>query len=149
MQVNNDRSRDYTLPNTPVVNSQPPILGQQPGSMMPPAHQYSGAYAATPAQPMMSQPSASWGSGIPGPGPQSMPMQMHQHHYPYVSHAGAMPPHMGAGMMQAPGQNGPGLLQTPGQNGPGLMQARSQNGPGMMQAPGQNGLLQVPTRPPQ
>ncbi|KAE8077847.1 hypothetical protein FH972_016369 [Carpinus fangiana] len=101
IKVNNDRSRDYTIPNTPMVNSQPSILGQQPVSVMGPTVQYNGApYTPSPEQqPGMPQTSAGWGPGVP-PMPQSMPMQMHSN--PYMP-PGTMPPQ---GMMQSPIQSG-------------------------------------------
>lgn len=101
LQVNNDRSRDYTIPNTPMVNSQPSILGQQPVSVMGPTVQYNGApYTPTPEQqPGMPQTSAGWGPVAP-PMPQSMPMQMHSN--PYMP-PGTMPPQ---GMMQSSIQSG-------------------------------------------
>ncbi|XP_059448160.1 polypyrimidine tract-binding protein homolog 2 isoform X2 [Corylus avellana] len=102
IKVNNDRSRDYTIPNTPMVNSQPSILRQQPVSAMGPTVQYNGApYTPTQEQqqPGMPQTSAGWGPGVP-PMPQSMPMQMHSN--PYMP-PGTMPPQ---GMMQSPIQSG-------------------------------------------
>ncbi|GLT53363.1 hypothetical protein SLA2020_266390 [Shorea laevis] len=101
IKVNNDRSRDYTIPNTPMVNSQPSILGQQPVSVMGPTVQYNGApYTPTPEQqPGMPQTSAGWGPVAP-PMPQSMPMQMHSN--PYMP-PGTMPPQ---GMMQSSIQSG-------------------------------------------
>lgn len=105
LQVNNDRSRDYTIPNTtPMVNSQPSILGQQPTSVMGSAVQYSGA-SFTPSQEqpgIPQQTSAGWGPGVP-PMPQSMPMQMHNN--PYMP-PGTMPPQAAPGMMQSPMQSG-------------------------------------------
>ncbi|KAI3712527.1 hypothetical protein L1987_71085 [Smallanthus sonchifolius] len=102
IKVNNDRSRDYTMPAAPMMTSQPSILGQQPPSAAP---QYNAAtqympgpegYAAPP------QSSAGWAQGPP-PGPQSMPMQMHNH--PYMPPQGR-PSEMGLGPTHYNGQNG-------------------------------------------
>ncbi|KAI4337950.1 hypothetical protein L6164_016311 [Bauhinia variegata] len=105
IKVNNDRSRDYTIPSAPAVNSQPSILGQHPVPMMgaaPPAQQYNGAqYAPNHEQHMMPQPASGWGTSAPAV-PQSMPLQMHSH--PYMP-PGAMPPQMAPGMMQFPANN--------------------------------------------
>lgn len=104
IKVNNDRSRDYTLPSTPMVNSQPSILGQQPVPMVgATANQYNGAQFAPPPpeQPMMHQPTAAGWGAVP-PASQSMPMMGN---HPYMP-PGSMP--MGPGMMQMhmPGQSG-------------------------------------------
>ncbi|KAK9181925.1 hypothetical protein WN944_025066 [Citrus x changshan-huyou] len=104
IKVNNDRSRDYTLPSTPMVNSQPSILGQQPVPMVgATANQYNGAQFAPPPpeQPMMHQPTAAGWGAVP-PASQSMPMMGN---HPYMT-PGSMP--MGPGMMQMhmPGQSG-------------------------------------------
>lgn len=104
IKVNNDRSRDYTLPSTPMVNSQPSILGQQPVPMVgASANQYNGAQFAPPPpeQPMMHQPNAAGWGAVP-PASQSMPMMGN---HPYMP-PGSMP--MGPGMMQMhmPGQSG-------------------------------------------
>ncbi|KAG2709706.1 hypothetical protein I3843_05G230100 [Carya illinoinensis] len=113
IKVNNDRSRDYTIPNNPVVNSQPSILGQQPVSGMGPTVQYNGAtFTPTPEQPAMPQPSAGWGPGVP-PMHQSMPMQMHSN--PYMP-PGTMLPQVAPGMMQSSIQSGmpqPSMLPPP------------------------------------
>ncbi|XP_022995386.1 polypyrimidine tract-binding protein homolog 2-like isoform X1 [Cucurbita maxima] len=103
IKVNNDRSRDYTIPNTPMVNSQP---GQQPVQMMgPSSHQYNGnQYGPSAEQPgVQAQPSSGWGSSSPA-APYSMPM-----HNPGYMPSGTMPPQMGPGMMSSPS----GLHQTP------------------------------------
>lgn len=105
--MNNDRSRDYTMPAAPMMNTQPSILGQQPPSAAP---QYNAGtqympgpegYAGAP------QSSAGW---IPGPpaGPQSMPMQQ-MHGHPYMPHQ--QQPQQG---MQSPG---PVPTHFNGQNG--------------------------------
>ncbi|GLT38772.1 hypothetical protein SLA2020_129980 [Shorea laevis] len=114
IKVNNDRSRDYTIPNTALVNAQPSILGQQPVQMMgAAASQYNGTqYPTNAEQAMMPQPSAGWGSAVP-PVPQSMPMQMTGH--PYMPPATR--PQMG--MMQMPAHAGsaqPGAMPTYGPN---------------------------------
>ncbi|GAV66225.1 RRM_5 domain-containing protein/RRM_6 domain-containing protein [Cephalotus follicularis] len=103
IKVNNDRSRDYTIPNTVMVNQQPSLLGQQPVSALgPSAHQYNGVqFAPTVEQTVMSQPPGSWGAAVPTVS-QSMPIQMNN--YPYMPQ-GTMPPQMGSGMM-LPGQGG-------------------------------------------
>lgn len=106
IKVNNDRSRDYTMPNAPMqLNTQPSILGQQPPSMGgPAAHQYNGAQFAPAPPEGHAVPQQGWGQGqgVP-PGPQSMPMQMHNH--PYMPPTN-MPSDMGPGMMHMQGQNG-------------------------------------------
>ncbi|XP_076956888.1 polypyrimidine tract-binding protein homolog 2-like isoform X3 [Bidens hawaiensis] len=105
IKVNNDRSRDYTMPAAPVMNPQPSILGQQPPSA---ATQYipgPEGYAAAAAAPHP-QSSAGWVQGPPPPpGPQSMPM----HGHPY------MPPHQPQGMQSEMG-SGPAPHYN-GQNG--------------------------------
>ncbi|CAJ1974366.1 unnamed protein product [Sphenostylis stenocarpa] len=90
IKVNNDRSRDYTIPNSPVVNAQPSILGQQSVPMMgPPGQPYNGSQAG-------------WGTGPPAV-VQSMPMQMHNNVY---MPPGSMPQQMAPGM-QFPSHNAP------------------------------------------
>lgn len=82
-QVNNDRSRDYTIPNAPVVNTQPSILGQQPYQVGGPGGPaYNGTqYAPAPDHHGGPPPhSTGWNPGGPAM-PQSMPMQMHNYHY--------------------------------------------------------------------
>ncbi|PIA34608.1 hypothetical protein AQUCO_03700118v1 [Aquilegia coerulea] len=63
VKVNNDRSRDYTTPNLPMLNTQPSILGQQPILVM--AHTaplYNGPQFAPAANEMNgAQPIAQWG----------------------------------------------------------------------------------------
>ncbi|KAF5731233.1 putative polypyrimidine tract binding protein [Tripterygium wilfordii] len=105
IKVNNDRSRDYTIPNGAMVNSQPSILGQQPVQMVGHvAQQYNGAQLApTLEQSMMPQPSAGWGVSVPA-SEQTYPI--HMNNPPYMP-PGAMPPQMGPGMMHLPGQSGP------------------------------------------
>ncbi|KAK9914427.1 hypothetical protein M0R45_038208 [Rubus argutus] len=101
IKVNNDRSRDYTIPNVPVGNTQPSILGQQPVNMTSPvAPQYNGAQFAPTGQAMMPQPSAGWGPTVPAV-PQSMPIQMHNQ--PYMP-SGTTPSSMAPGMMQGGAQ---------------------------------------------
>ncbi|KAL9256324.1 Polypyrimidine tract-binding protein homolog 2-like protein [Drosera capensis] len=83
IKVNNDRSRDYTMPN-PAIMVAPSILGQQPlpvtgGAVAAP---YNGMqYAPTPEGYAGPPASASWG--------QSMPMQ--QQNYPYMPPGGVPP----------------------------------------------------------
>jgi len=80
LQVNNDRSRDYTIPNTP--NAQPSILGQQAVPIVgPPGQPYNGSQTG-------------WGTGPPA-AVQSMPMQMHNNVY---MSPGSMPQQMAPGM---------------------------------------------------
>ncbi|XP_065868460.1 polypyrimidine tract-binding protein homolog 2 isoform X2 [Euphorbia lathyris] len=116
IKINNDRSRDYTLPNPTMLNPQPSLLGQQPTPAVgPPAHPYGGGgppFAPSAEHPGMPQPSSGWG---PAP-PHSMPSQMNNH--PYFP-PGAMPPQMGQGMMQMPNGGGPMPQYRPG---PGHMQ---------------------------
>ncbi|XP_022736448.1 polypyrimidine tract-binding protein homolog 2 isoform X2 [Durio zibethinus] len=105
IKVNNDRSRDYTIPNPAMVNPQPSMVGQQPiQTLGAAAHQYNGTqYAPGLEQPMMPpQPSAGWVSAVPAV-PQSMPVQMTSHH-PFVPPATM--PQMTPGMMQMPGRSG-------------------------------------------
>ncbi|XP_018809726.1 polypyrimidine tract-binding protein homolog 2-like isoform X2 [Juglans regia] len=103
IRVNNDRSRDYTIPNNPVVNPQPSVLGNQSVSVMGPTVQYNRTpFTPTPEHPVMPQPSAGWGHGVP-PMPQSMPMQMHNN--PYMP-PGTMPFQVSPGMMQSSIQSG-------------------------------------------
>ncbi|KAL5145624.1 Polypyrimidine tract-binding 2 [Glycine soja] len=88
IKVNNDRSRDYTIPNTPIVNAQPSIFGQQSVSMMGPSQQpFYGSQAG-------------WGTAPPA-AVQSMPMQMHNNVY---MPPGTMPQQMAPGM-QFPSHN--------------------------------------------
>uniref|UniRef100_A0A2P2LWF6 Polypyrimidine tract binding protein n=3 Tax=Rhizophora mucronata TaxID=61149 RepID=A0A2P2LWF6_RHIMU len=101
IKVNNDRSRDYTVPNTAMVNTQPSILGQQPIQTPGPTHPYSGPFVPTTEHSVMPHPSG-WATGVP-PVPHSMPMQVNSHPY---SQPGAMPPQMGPGMMQMAPQGG-------------------------------------------
>lgn len=104
-QVNNDRSRDYTIPITPVLNAQPSILGQQPypvGGPGPGVPAYNGGqYAPAPDPHAVPPPSAGWNPAVPAI-PQSMPMQMHN--YPYGPPAGT--PAMGHGVVPSHPQNG-------------------------------------------
>ncbi|TQD81507.1 hypothetical protein C1H46_032950 [Malus baccata] len=99
IKVNNDRSRDYTIPTIPIVTAQPSILGQQPVHQMSPAvPPYNGAQYAPTDQAAMPQPG--WGPTVPAVH-QSMPIQMHNQ--PYMP-PGTMPissPQMGPGMMQS------------------------------------------------
>ncbi|XP_047969721.1 polypyrimidine tract-binding protein homolog 2 isoform X2 [Salvia hispanica] len=84
IKVNNDRSRDFTIPNTPVLNSQPSVLGQQPYAGGPGGPAYNGTQYA------------------PGPDPHAtgwnpaMPQQMHNYPYggPPPMGQGAVPPHL-------------------------------------------------------
>ncbi|KAG8381164.1 hypothetical protein BUALT_Bualt06G0093900 [Buddleja alternifolia] len=92
IRVNNDRSRDYTIPSTPVLSSQPPILGQQPHNVGggPGGHAYNGAQYGMAHDPRAGPPPAGWNAAPP----HSMPMQMHNYHYgPPPGAAPAMPPY--------------------------------------------------------
>ncbi|KZV41010.1 polypyrimidine tract-binding protein2-like [Dorcoceras hygrometricum] len=99
IKVNNDRSRDYTTPNIPLLNAQHSTLGQQPypvGGRGP--HVYIGPqYASAPAHAVPPH-TASWNQMMP----QSMPMQMNN--YPYAPAASS--PAWGHGMISPHGQNG-------------------------------------------
>ncbi|KAL3334590.1 hypothetical protein AABB24_031030 [Solanum stoloniferum] len=113
IKVNNDRSRDYTIPNVPMMNAQPPmmnsqpsVMGQQPPSVGGPGvHPYNGPTQYAPAPQGLGAPqhsAASWNSPV-GSAPLQMPMQIHNHHY---SMPASGPPQMGHGMMPMHGQNG-------------------------------------------
>lgn len=101
LQVNNDRSRDYTMPTAPppVMNAQPSISGQQQAPMSgPPAQQYNTAqYAPSNNQNFIPQSQAGWGAAPPPPH-----AMQRMHHNPYMP-PGTMPPQAGPGMMQYPG----------------------------------------------
>ncbi|XP_035837468.1 polypyrimidine tract-binding protein homolog 2 isoform X3 [Helianthus annuus] len=99
IKVNNDRSRDYTMPAAPIMNPQPPVFGQQPPSAAP---QYNATTQYMPG-PEGYQSSAGWAPGPPPPGPQSMPM----HSHPY------MPPQQ----QGVQSEMGPGPTHFNGQNG--------------------------------
>ncbi|KAE9608893.1 putative RNA recognition motif domain-containing protein [Lupinus albus] len=97
IKVNNDRSRDYTMPLTPVVNAQPSIFGQQPVSnlmMGPPPQQQYNLYPPISEQGPMPQSQTGWGTAPPV-APQSMPMQMHNNVY---MPTGTVAPPMAPGM---------------------------------------------------
>ncbi|KAL3652426.1 hypothetical protein CASFOL_002107 [Castilleja foliolosa] len=105
IKVSNDRSRDYTIPSTPVLSSQPSILGQQPfpGGGPPGAQHFNGPQYNTPApDPYAIPPPASghWNPAVPPP--HSMPMQMHS--YPYGQPPAGAP--MGPGPMRSHPHNG-------------------------------------------
>ncbi|CAL5344102.1 unnamed protein product [Camellia sinensis] len=104
IKVNNDRSRDYTIPNAPMLNVQPSILGHQPLPMggMGSHHQYNGPqFPQAPEGLAAPQPSAGWGT-VPH---QSMPVQMMHSNHPYMRPP-TMTPDMAPGMMQLHSQNG-------------------------------------------
>ncbi|CAL1409722.1 unnamed protein product [Linum trigynum] len=105
IKVNNDRSRDYTIPNTPMMNPQPSLLGQQPMGGGPVQPYSGGQYPQTAEHQMMPpQASAGWGAGVPpGPPPHSMPQQMNSNAY---MPSGGMPPHGGHGMMHMSSHGG-------------------------------------------
>ncbi|CAN4085776.1 unnamed protein product [Withania somnifera] len=104
IKINNDRGRDYTIPITPVLNFQPPILGQQPPQVVGPGvHTYGAPAQYTPASGVAPpQHSAGWNSA-PATATPSMPMPIHSH--PYMRPA-SVPSPMGSGMMPMHGQNG-------------------------------------------
>ncbi|XP_052196906.1 polypyrimidine tract-binding protein homolog 2 isoform X3 [Diospyros lotus] len=98
IKVNNDRSRDYTIPSAPMVNPQPSMVYHQQTPLV--SHQYNGGQFPPPTGVFaVPQPSEGWGPGAAAV-PQSTPAPMHSHHY--------MPPAtMTPGLMQSHGQNGP------------------------------------------
>lgn len=104
--MNNDRSRDYTIPNVPMMNSQPSVMGQQPPPVGGPVvHPYNGPTQYAPATQGFGAPqhsAAGWNSPV-GSAPPQMPMQKHNHHY---SMPASGPPQMGHEMMPMHGQNG-------------------------------------------
>ncbi|XP_058786811.1 polypyrimidine tract-binding protein homolog 2-like isoform X1 [Vicia villosa] len=116
IKVNNDRSRDYTIPITPVVNLQPSILGQPVSTMAAPAQQYNGSQYTLVSDPAMTpQPQAGWGTAPPAVA-QSMPLQMYNNVYmPPQMSPGNMPPQMSPGNMppQMPPGNIPPGMQFP------------------------------------
>ncbi|KAL6503893.1 hypothetical protein OROGR_025816 [Orobanche gracilis] len=103
IKVNNDRSRDYTIPNTHVLNAQPSILGQQPYAAGGPGGQTFNGQQYAPDPHAIPPHSAGWNAPAPATH-QSMPMQMHNYSY------GPPPPGnpMGSGPGQIPShpQNG-------------------------------------------
>ncbi|KAF8379679.1 hypothetical protein HHK36_029123 [Tetracentron sinense] len=103
IRVNNDRSRDYTIPNPAMLNSQPSILGQQPVSMLgSAAPQYSATQFAPVANGIIGpRPMAGWGPTITAI-PQPMPNQLPNHTY---MPPGDMPHQMVPGMMQLSSQS--------------------------------------------
>ncbi|XP_010537118.1 PREDICTED: polypyrimidine tract-binding protein homolog 2 isoform X2 [Tarenaya hassleriana] len=117
IKVNNDRSRDYTIPNPamPMVSQQPGVMGQQPG-MPPSPHPYNSGGGQYPTG---QHPQAGWAPPAAG---QSMPMAMGGHHHPYMGTASGsgsmMPQHSGPGPMYGQG-GGPMPSYGPG---PGQMQ---------------------------
>ncbi|KVI04630.1 Nucleotide-binding, alpha-beta plait [Cynara cardunculus var. scolymus] len=103
MLVNNDRSRDYTMPAGQIMNPQPSILGQQPPSAAP---QYNGGqYIPAPEGYAAPQSSGGWAPGAPAGHPMQMQMQMQMHNHPYMPQQG-MPSEMGPGPTHFGGQNG-------------------------------------------
>ncbi|CAI0449868.1 unnamed protein product [Linum tenue] len=137
IKVNNDRSRDYTIPNTPMMNPQPSILGQQPMGGGPVQPYSGGQYPPTAEHQMMPpQASAGWGAGVPPGPPHSMPQQMNSNaytppgggnNYAYMSPGGGnnnayMPP--GGGNSNAymppggmPPHGGHGMMHMPAHGG--------------------------------
>ncbi|CAO2838672.1 unnamed protein product [Amaranthus hypochondriacus] len=110
IKVNNDRSRDYTVPIHAVI--QPSIVGQHPPGQMP------GAAAAPPyngAQ-FPGQPSSGGWAAAASP-PQHMHMQMPMQNYPYLTPGGAPPGPPGT---MSPGSMPPSSMP-PGSLPPGSM----------------------------
>ncbi|KAM3247759.1 polypyrimidine tract-binding protein 2 isoform X1 [Capsicum annuum] len=103
IKINNDRGRDYTMPITPMLNSQPSVLGQQPPLIGGPGvHPYGAPSQYTPAAGVAPpQHPAVWNTA-PATATPSMPMQMHSH--PYMPPA-SVPSQMGSGVMPMHGQN--------------------------------------------
>ncbi|KAK2390637.1 hypothetical protein P8452_27885 [Trifolium repens] len=128
IKVNNDRSRDYTIPLIPVVNAQPSILGQPVPMMVPPDQQYNVSQYNPISDPaMIPQSQAGWGTAPPAVA-QSMPLQMHNNIY---MPPGNVPPQMLSGNMP-PGNMPPGNV--PPQMPPGNMPPGMQfSNPGMLQ----------------
>ncbi|CAN0891806.1 Polypyrimidine tract-binding protein homolog 2 [Linum grandiflorum] len=107
IKVNNDRSRDYTIPNAPPLmnHPQPSVLGQQPPQPAGPSHPYGGSQYPPPTTDphhsmMAPQTSVGWGSpaGIPPGAPMHHQQPMHNNAYmpPHqhgMMHGGTMPPH--------------------------------------------------------
>lgn len=120
IKVNNDRSRDYTIPIHAVIQPSS-ILGQQPTGPMPgpgaPPPYNGGQYPGPPS-------SGGWGAPPQGPHHMQMPMQNYQYMPP-----GAAPP-------------GPPGTMPPGSAPPGSMQ------PGSMHMQNPNGLPQPPAMHP-
>ncbi|XP_045816074.1 polypyrimidine tract-binding protein homolog 2-like [Trifolium pratense] len=136
IKVNNDRSRDYTIPLIPVVNTQPSILGQPVPMMGPPDQQYNVSQYTPISDPaMIPQSQAGWGAAPPAVA-QSMPLQMHNNIYmppgnvPPQMPPGNVPPQMPPG--NVPPQMPPGNVppQMPSGNMPPGMQFSN---PGMLQ----------------
>ncbi|XP_057525697.1 polypyrimidine tract-binding protein homolog 2 isoform X2 [Amaranthus tricolor] len=117
IKVNNDRSRDYTVPINTVI--QPSIFGQHPPGQMP------GAAAAPPyngAQYPGQLSSGGWAATASPP--QHMHMQMPMQNYPYLTPGGAPPGTMPPGSIppssMPPGSMPPGSMP-PGSVLPGSM----------------------------
>ncbi|KAJ4951622.1 hypothetical protein NE237_028454 [Protea cynaroides] len=99
VKVNNDRSRDYTIANPTMFNTQPSVLGQQPVQMLfPAATQYNGnQYASAATDGIMgARPLAGWGPAIASI-PQPMPNQLSNDSYMLPP---VLPPEMGLGTTQ-------------------------------------------------
>ncbi|XP_042505664.1 polypyrimidine tract-binding protein homolog 2-like [Macadamia integrifolia] len=94
-QVNNDRSRDYTLPGTAIYNTPPSVLGQQPVQMVfPAATQYQFAPATDGI--MGARPLAGWAPALASI-PQPMPNHLSNNAYMLPA---VLPPEMGIGATQ-------------------------------------------------
>nr|GMD55113.1 polypyrimidine tract-binding protein homolog 2 isoform X2 [Ipomoea batatas] len=99
IKVNNDRGRDYTIPNAPMSSQPPMLLGQQQSPTGGPGvHPYNATqYASAPNVHAAPQAASSWNFvGAAGPPPMSMQM----HNPPYMAPANvhnqnrpAMPPY--------------------------------------------------------
>ncbi|CAL0327465.1 unnamed protein product [Lupinus luteus] len=121
IKVNNDRSRDYTIPLTPVINVQPSVLGQQPVQnpmMGPPSQQQYNPYPPNSGQGPIPQSLAGWGTPPPPPPQHSMPMQMYNNVY---MPPGTMAPPMAPGMPY-PSQSTPQPASTMSTYGAGRSQ---------------------------
>ncbi|XP_057546786.1 polypyrimidine tract-binding protein homolog 2-like [Amaranthus tricolor] len=122
IKVNNDRSRDYTVPLHAVI--QPAVPGppaQMPGAANGPP--YIGAQYPGPPS------SGGWAATPQPPPPQHLHMQTPMQNYPYMT-PGVAPP-------------GP-----PGTMPPGSMPQEMRPGPGSMYMQNPNGLPQPPAMPP-
>eukprot|EP01018_Ginkgo_biloba_P013361 Gb_07421 [translate_table: standard] len=81
VKVNNDRSRDYTIPKSGILQNQPSVLGQQPSALPP------GVGGNSPSSPFMYS-GNQLGSGVHPPPPAGMagsrPMQRWEYDQPHA-----------------------------------------------------------------
>ncbi|XP_043702374.1 polypyrimidine tract-binding protein homolog 2-like isoform X2 [Telopea speciosissima] len=98
VKVNNDRSRDYTIPGTAIYSTPPSVLGQQPVQMVfPAATQYNGNQFAPAADGIMgARPLAGWAPAIASI-PQPVPNHLSNNTYMLPA---VLPPEMGLGATQ-------------------------------------------------